>query len=298
MKAHIHLLAILLFFSSLRALEPVADNTDLVIFSYDRPMQLYALLESVEEYVTGLASVSVIYRTSNEDFAQGYDQVQARFDNVVYFKQGANPRADFKPLVLKAAFESLHDYILFAVDDDIVKDYVDLNECIACMHKHKAYAFYLRLGMNLTECYSMGSAQRVPQLVQVEHGVYAWRFCDGQHDWGYPNNVDLTLYRKRDIVQNLQSLSYYSPNGLEGIWANGYHSIAHKHGLCYECTKIVNLPLNRVQNECQNVHMNFMTPLELLEKFNQQKKIDIKLLYKIQNKAAHMAYEPVFTDRG
>src|SRR5205814_3273364 len=103
------------------------------------------------------------------------------------------------------------------------------------------------------------------------------------------NNVDLTLYRKRNIAKYLQSLSYYSPNTLEGIWANEYHSIKHKLGLCYECTKMVNLPLNRVQNECQNAHMNFMTPLELLEKFNQQKKIDITLLHKIHNKAAHMA---------
>lgn len=286
---------ILVSFSSLRADEQY--NTDLVIFSYDRPMQLYALLESVQTYVTGLASVSVIYRTSSGEFAQGYDQVRAHFDNVKYMQQGQDPRADFKELTLAASFDLPHDYILFAVDDDIVTDYINLNKCIECMETYQAYAFYLRLGLHLTECYSMRGAQELPPLIQVENGVYAWRFIDGQYDWGYPNTVDLTLYRKKDVSSFFQAAQYHSPNSLEGSWANEWASVIHWHGLCYECTKMVNLPLNRVQNECQNIHMNFMGVQELLDVFNQGNKIDIAPLHKIENRSAHMNYEPTFIAR-
>jgi len=48
----------LLFFTlPLRASEKV----DLVIFSFDRPLQLYALLESCEEYMKGLGDVHVTH---------------------------------------------------------------------------------------------------------------------------------------------------------------------------------------------------------------------------------------------
>ena len=35
---------------------------DFIIFSYDRPMQLYALLESTEHYLTGIDSTTIICR--------------------------------------------------------------------------------------------------------------------------------------------------------------------------------------------------------------------------------------------
>ena len=273
-------------------------NTDLVIFSFDRPLQLYALLESVDTYVTGLNSIQVIYRASSKQFAQAYDEVKYRFDNVLYRKQGNHPQEDFKPLVLKAVSATSAEYIVFAVDDNIVKDTVDFNESIALMEKHTAYGVYLRLGTHLCECYSMGSAQKLPPLVKVEPNAYMWVFSQGQHDWAYPHTVDLTLYRKKDVKPYLYAFSYHSPNSLEGIWACNGHRIMHKQGLCYACSKIVNIPLNRVQNEIKNRAMEFMSPAELLEQFNNKKKIDISLLHKVNNKAAHMAYEPVFVERG
>lgn len=39
-------------------------QTDLIIFSYDRPMQLYALLESINHYVSHLGHITLIYRRS------------------------------------------------------------------------------------------------------------------------------------------------------------------------------------------------------------------------------------------
>ena len=39
----------------------IQAQVDLIIFSYDRPMQLYALLESIETYVRGLENINTIY---------------------------------------------------------------------------------------------------------------------------------------------------------------------------------------------------------------------------------------------
>ncbi|MCX5921947.1 MAG: hypothetical protein NTX86_01305 [Candidatus Dependentiae bacterium] len=276
----------------------VSHNVDLVIFSYDRPLQLFALLESIEQYVYGLGTTHIIYRASSEQMNDAYNEVQNRFSNATYIAQGSAPQADFKPLTLQAVFDSPSAYIIFAVDDDVMTDYVDLDECVELMEQYQAYGFYLRLGNNITECYTEGHAYGLPTRVEVQPNVLAWNFKDGRGDWGYPNTVDLTLFRKKTIEPLFRSLNYRAPNSLEGTWAaHGQQVVATQIGLCYMNAKMVNLPLNIVQAEWHNKNMNFMTPQEMLTVFNEGKKIDIQPLYQIKNKAPHMAYEPTFITR-
>ena len=69
-------------------------NADLVVFSFDRPLQLYAFLESAEKFVKGLGQISVIYRCSGDQFQQGYDKVQKCFKQVKFLAQGKDPAKD------------------------------------------------------------------------------------------------------------------------------------------------------------------------------------------------------------
>ncbi|EKD49039.1 MAG: hypothetical protein ACD_64C00023G0003, partial [uncultured bacterium] len=52
--------------------QPEQHSVDLVVFSCDRPLQLYALLESVQQYARGLAEQHVIYRATDLKFEKGY----------------------------------------------------------------------------------------------------------------------------------------------------------------------------------------------------------------------------------
>lgn len=300
-----------------------AYKADLIIFSYDRPLQLYALLESVQKYITGLSSVTVIYRASNADYAHAYDQLYADFPSVKKLKQGAMPSADFKTLTLQAFAAGSSPYILFAVDDIIVTDHVCIADCSRALENTRAYGFYLRLGLNLDYCYSMGGSQALPNFTRIitpvqivtqvaaktdsqaalsaqsPEIIYTWRFAQGQHDWGYPHTVDMTIYRKKDIARDLQDMAYSSPNTLEGQWSMRAARIQNGVGLCYQQTKMVNLPLNRVQKELHNRAMDCasLSPTELLSIFMQNKKMAIAPLYKIKNKSAHMEYVPEFVTR-
>lgn len=271
--------------------------TDLVIFSYNRPLQLYAFLESVEKYVTGVGTASVIYRADDE-YEQGYQVVKNRFPFYSYLRQGVNPRADFKALTLQASFNTGNSgYIVYGVDDIVVKDYVDLVDCVHLLEKHNAYAFYLRLGKNLTQCYSLRQEQPLPPLQEVESNVFAWHFNQGSGDWGYPHSVDMTVMRKSDIASDFTHMSYYSPNTLEGRWASQAHPIMHRTGLCYELSKIVNFPLNLVQNDWNNRHMTEYTAQQLLTIFSQDKKMDIEPIHQMYNSGAHTEYSPTFVER-
>jgi len=274
--------------------KPVAD---LVAFSFDRPMQLYALLESIDFYVTGLGEVTVIYRASNDEFEEAYQEVVETFPGVIFLKQGARPHEDFKPLTLWAAFDSPHDYILFAVDDIIIKDFIDVQKSIEQLEKYGAYGVYFRLGLHLEKNYTRNRLMFVPRYKKLEGDLCSWSFCDGKCDWGYPNTVDMTLYRKKDVESFFRGLNYKAPNTLEGSWSCTVGWVMKKIGLFYVLSKIVNLPINKVQTENSNRTMNAYTSLELLKIFNDGFKIDIAPLYRMKNKSPHEEYVPTFVKR-
>jgi hypothetical protein len=134
-------------------------TVDIIIFSYNRPMQLYALLESIEWYVTWIGEIIVIYRADNADYGCAYEKVYERFTDVIPYAQGTKPEQDFKALTQHAFFSSPSDYMMFAVDDIIVKDVIDLSECVQLLEETEAFGFYLRLGKNTTFCYPTNAFQ-------------------------------------------------------------------------------------------------------------------------------------------
>lgn len=265
----------------------------MIVFSYDRPMQLYAFLESVKKYVAGLNNIFVIYRVSDQGFEQGYGCLKKEFLDVEFLRQ--KDKEDFRRLSKQAFFKSSSDNIIFAVDDIIIKDEVDLTYCASLLHIQKAYGFYLRLGKNISECYAADVKTSVPKNKHVERDVFKYKFSDGEWDWCYPNTVDMTLFKKRDIALMLFIRSWASPNRLEGVWA----SLANKneYGLFFEQSKIVNIPANLVQSEISNRMASLHTAKDLLIKFKAGKKIDISDFYKINNKAPHMEKEFNFIQR-
>jgi hypothetical protein len=110
----------------------------------------------------------------------------------------------------------------------------------------------------------------------------------------------MTLYRKKDLLHVFQLLPYTNPNTLEGNWAGWWlqNKAPSSTGLFYIDSKIINIPLNKVQTiNILNRDMNLYTPQELLEKFEAGYKMDIKPLYHIKNKAVHTEYEPTFITR-
>ncbi len=272
-----------------------SNKADLVIFSFDRPMQLYACIESINKYISGLGNISVIYRISNVKYEDGYNEVKKSFPEVNYVKQNEKPLDDFKPLLIQETFSSKNNHILFCVDDDIVKDYINLSKCIEALENTNAYGFYLKLGTHVDYCYTMDSRQRIPRMYPVFDDVYAWQFRDGEYDWKYPNTVDMTLYRKSDIEKNLRKLIYVNPNSFEGNWASKANY--NKIGLCFSQSKIINIPMNLVNTECKNRHMNFNSAEQLLDKFNEGYKIDISKFDKVENKSVHVEYIPEFIIR-
>ena len=276
-----------------------SDGANVVVFSYNRPLQLELFLRSLHEYVTGIASIHVIYRADTEKYNDGYDILKSEYPAITFIRQSDNPTGDFKELTLRATFSTQTPYIVFAVDDIVVKEPFSLPATVALLEKHQAYGFYLRLGIHITYCYSENYPVHAHDLKEVEPDVFSWTFSQGNGDWGYPHSVDMVLYRKADVRVDLEQLAYTSPNTLEAAWAARGISmrIKNKKGLCYTTTKIVNIPLNRVQTNFYNRSMNLYSPEELLDLFFDGYRIDYAPLHGIRNESPHMEYEPTFINK-
>lgn len=269
-------------------------EADIVVFSYDRPMQLYAFLESLYLHTSGIHETSVIYRCSDEEYRNAYEQVGCAFPQVKLIEQ-KNPPQDFKLLFLEIVFNpQSSEYVAFAVDDIIVKDDIDLSQCINALEATKAYGFYLRLGLNIDASCSSDVHDGTPPMMKVVEGIYSWQFKTGHWNWAYPNTVDMTVYRKKDLECPFRELSYYNPNHLENSFGN---ADLEQMGLCYETSKIVNVPLNIVSESSSTQHLN-ISAKDLLIKFNAGLKIDISSFFQIKNRTAHaFVYEPSFVPR-
>lgn len=272
-------------------------STDLVIFSFDRGMQLYALLESIELNCRGLNDIWLIYRTSTSAFEQAYEKVIRRFP---YVKAIAQPQINaeiyFKEQLNWCLKQSSAEHIMFAVDDNIVIEPVDISICTKHMKQCGAYGFYLRLGTNLNYCYPTRSYQALPSLRNIEQDVYAWQFNAGQGDWGYPNTVDMTIYAKSDVIDLFKVIQFKNPNTLEAAWASCANYM--KIGLCFAKSKIMNIPMNIVQHTFANRHMSHAQLFvnQLNDLFLAGKKIDILPLQGMENKSAHTEIEPTFIE--
>lgn len=291
--------AVLLFITSSIASHTLfaeqSRKADLVVFSYDRPLQLYAFLESAERYITGLGNIEIIYRVSDELFDRGYDELRTRFPQAHFIKQGANPKTDFQPLTMKATFETPAEHVLFAVDDIIVTDSINVDHVISMLEKHDAYGFYLRLGKNITWSYMSDAQAPFPPCLLEDSDVYGWQFSDGVTEWNYPNTVDMTLYKKATIKPILEQLKFANPNTFEGMWHKQAEDVGNRLGLCYERSKLINIPMNRVQDVfLNNNHMNLYSVQELLDMFNAGLKINIGPYDRIENNSPHMELEPEF----
>jgi len=271
-------------------------QADLIIFSYNRPLQLYALLESIEIYITGINHTFIICRAGDSNFQKAYQEVQKKFPSVSFLFQSTHANRDFKPLTMKAIQQFPSQYIIFAVDDIIVKDSVDMDECIRALEQTEAYGFFLRIGENTYAKYGTIQPDFLPEFTGVTKDILMWQFDKTTSYWRYSNTVDMTLYRKNHVIQHFSQMHFQTPNRLESSWCG--RTPQKKLGLCFRQSKIINIPLNRIQNDfTTNPHMNFASPEELLIKFNQGKKIDINPLFRMNNSAPYLHYTPTFIER-
>lgn len=272
-------------------------SADVLIFSYNRPLQLYAFLESFEQNVSNYERVAVIFRAQEKAYLSAYMDVLKRFSFVTAYHQGKNPAVDFKPLVLNFCFPSFKSssYCVFAVDDIVIKEPIDLKKDASILKIYDAYGVFYRLGKNINYCYMQNLKTLPPQLYPIDdEKTFLFHLKKGLGDWCYPNNLDFTLYDKKVFKNLFFELNFKNPNDLEKQWSKTIHP--NFKGICFSRSKIVNFPLNLV-NLSTNKFSKSYSINELLDKFQKGLKMKIDDLADFEHHSPHVDYAPFFITR-
>jgi hypothetical protein len=274
--------------------EPISPDgcVDLVIFSRNRPMQLTATLESIEKHIGGFKTITVFYHTSNNEFLAAYHYVQKDFPYVRFVMQEReNRQAHFKRQLLEI-IESLDaPYFMFAVDDIVVTDKVDLKECCKTLQATEAYSCHLRLGVDITAS-TKKISMPLPPLKKVKGSLYTWYLCDakGFDYWEYPYSVDMTIFPRAMVLAYTRRSQCVSPNTFEGCWNWSTPPLPQgTRGLCYPTSRMVNIELNLVQEGWTPETPHIYSTEELLQEYNQGIRIDVDELFQYPHTTCHIS---------
>jgi hypothetical protein len=266
--------------------KPKREGLAGVLFSLDRPIQVYATLESYFKYIKNPAPIYVIYSVSDEKYLPAYKDLKEVFkDKPVYFIK----ETKFRDTLIEVLGSLKEDSMFFLVDDDIfVKEY-DLKELDKFNPLEEIVS--LRMAPYYTRSYTMDVDQLPPKHLKesVQHKdmlEWDWSHEESDNEWAYPMSVEMHLFDTKEITAMTKSLNFKAPNTYEGMLMMYRSRVEKRKGLCYKQQLIFNNPCNKVQVENDNIAGD-ITPEFLLDKWNEGLKIDLVPFHHIQTNAPH-----------
>lgn len=238
-----------------------------IIFSKDRPLQLTALLQSMNHFVKGSANVHVLYNCSNREYEIAYANVQKQFSKATFTRESV-----FRDDLLRLLKNIQTYWLFFLVDDIIFTDEVNLGNLLETVPS--ASIVSLRLHPGITYSYMTGKEQAPPVLRKISDDLLTFEWHKGGIDWSYPLSVDGHIFETVEIVRLINRCTFKAPNSLEAALQKYSKLMGRlKIGVCFRVPKIVNFPLNRVQNEFANLAGEVSTE-KLLQLYNDGYELD------------------------
>ena len=285
--------------------KPTSPQLNIIIFSRDRPMQLQALLDSLEKSMglwdfskENTCKVGVLYKATSEDFQKGYSIIKNDKTQVTLLDQD-DISASFKEQV-KGMLNPKYEFTMFLVDDIVFKNQCNINLLMRELQSNKrALCVSLRLAKHITHCYPTNQDVKVPQeILNSKKELISFKWKDGEGDWGYPMSTDGHIFKTDFITKVLDMIQFNNPNQMESQMAEmanrGYFS-AFSEMICLRDNSVLfNIPMNRVQEEFKNRHGNLYTPESLNELFLKGQRLIFSEYWEIENNAPHTEVEMEF----
>lgn len=253
----------------------------IIVFSYNRAMQLDAMLRSVMKHFSlesGRHRIIVIYHTTGHH-AESYSrlrQVWTEKQGVTFSERGNGKgffsdvlpllfygrnafwyakypflrkgRDNFKALLEREIEASEASHVMFMTDDSaFYRPTVIPSSVLEEIDKHPFKTSYrLYVGANLRDA--------PPELTE-SLGILHWDYYDSRlkHHWVYPFAVDGTIFARAAFLKTAKHVLYANPNSLEGFMC--FVAIRHRlfnHGMSPVDATLVGVSINRVQKVAAN----------------------------------------------
>jgi len=258
-------------------------------FSYNRVFQLESYIRSFLKFVnflkineigllsfpSGGVQLNIRYQYSNEKYKKGYEELIKKYPRVNFIE--GHDLIDFKKQVLEW-LNKAPDFVMFGCDDVIFKDHVDIDKVIEKLKLDDTIGFSLRLGRGINHYYPNNSSMKEPKYEEDE--VLKWDWRHAEKDFGYPFELDASVYKKEFAESVINSLGNWGhPNLLEGLGANFVKQFGEKYGkylYAFSNPKALVIQINRVQDLSPNPFFDTGYDVEtLFQLWKQGKKLDL-----------------------
>ena len=244
-----------------------------VVFSRDRAFQLDALLESYFEKVLNPVDLIILYKATDLSNKKAYEEVIERFCNQSPAIRFIQEFGNFRNCLLRVLSSIKARSIFFLVDDIIFINTVDLS--IYSKVDSKSSILSLRLSPHLKKSYATGRPQSIPNLfpTAISSELLEFKWFEQGCEWSDPWSVDGNIYSTAEISVLSRISQFNAPNSYEDALKSFGDLAIDRTGYCFTQSKILNLAINRVQNEIDN-QSGDMTSVFLLEQWNEGLKMD------------------------
>lgn len=257
-----------------------------IVFSMDRAVQIHALLESYFENVADPPPLHLLYRTSNAEHQKAYDEVLEEYSKRLA-SVTIQGRFQFRDKLLEILGGIKAEKMFHLVDDDLFIEKMDYSEIL--QFDTKCFVPSIRLGLNLSRCYTGQANQPLPRfhnLPEVPDRWLTWKWSEGLCDWGYIFSVDGNIFTTKEIQVMSRLVDFKYPNTYEYGLGRFYRVFCRRWGVAPKKSCIVNIPCNMVQREKKNVHGDMHQDV-LLRKWQQGLKMNWRKFMGIPNESAH-----------
>ena len=203
--------------------DPLYTKVDVILMTRNRPLQTYAFLDSLREFVLNVHKIWVLYRADEDLFKDGYDRAISCASRLLPIEGIKDSPGEFGSKILDIVQRSVAQYFVLGVDELIWLRHVDLQYC-ACLLKKGDGAFHtfqLRLGQNMGH-YPSDQDTLDKRFFPMAHNssVLAYYPLRLKGDFGYVLNVDGTMVSKTDFLEDLEDKikTFEGPSNIEGAW--------------------------------------------------------------------------------
>lgn len=223
-----------------------------IVFSKDRALQLYTLLHTYQELVDGRAPLTVVYTASTAAHADAYAELEAEsqgdFPKVSFVPEGSGFRETLIHVLSSIDTRSL----FFLVDDIVFIRPLDLGHLSEVDPRQTIVSF--RHSPHLRRSYTANVAQMPPRFLPSAIGpdLLEFKWFEESNEWSNPWSVDGQILSTAELRVFSRLSEFRAPNTYEGALKTFDDFARGRRGACYRESRILNLPINRVQHEVQN----------------------------------------------
>jgi len=265
-----------------------------IVFSKDRALQLHGLLSSLLQNVTGNFTLHVLYHASSEEHQKAYNEVRHLFSKKTDWQW--TKENNFRANLIQILENSHSTEICFLVDDIVFIRPINLDTID--WDTYSKGILSLRLGKGITFCYTKQKSMAVPPLkvVNTNDKMLQFQWGASDYDWAYPLSVDGHIFPTHEIQVAVKELNYSAPNSFERALQRLSPLYSKRPGYCFASPRLLNIPLNRVQDEVDNCSGD-ICPEKLLARWNEGLTLHWRELSNIKTESVHKEVPVKFSPR-